>query len=449
MFWKKIPNRTYSTQEEKALPGHSVSSVTAASSIKQTSYMCGECFLLFPTTEAFSAHECHVIEVENTENINKEQEEEQPHASSLDISQQNEHAKTDVWKAEESEAAMEEAVASILGERMKRTVSQKNTSSNVQFDQTLIVPVEHSIEHTGIADHDMEPVVEHTVENTDETDGSMMEGVEIPSANVYMYDNPVYLNRLMKDNTFGRRVRHDAPYSHRLGPWDNKSSRLLINLLKEYPKAYFILDKECKRTEAWEMIRAKLTEAGYQFTVLQIRMRWRELCKKYRNTINHNDLYNTRKTCQYFDDLNNLFGIWDCPATLLLIRQLEANGNKRLGQNGGTRMRYRVWDQIRQSLLAHGYQFTSDQVQGRWSALVTLYQGMVEHNSKSHNEPISIAFKDHIARVFKYVPERNSKWLKIMEKRGKKPRMLRSRLAWMQINISVTKNGLCLLKDSS
>lgn len=54
------------------------------------------------------------------------------------------------------------------------------------------------------------------------------------------------------------------------GPWDNKSSRLLIQLLKENPKAYFILDKECKRTEAWEMIRVKLADAGYQFTVLQV-----------------------------------------------------------------------------------------------------------------------------------------------------------------------------------
>lgn len=68
----------------------------------------------------------------------------------------------------------------------------------------------------------------------------------------------------------------------------------------------------------------------------------------------------------YFDLLEHIFlydyvsvfvkGNWDRPATLLLIRQLEANGSKRLGQNGGTRMRYKVWEHIRQVLLAHGYQ---------------------------------------------------------------------------------------------
>ncbi|XP_071529650.1 uncharacterized protein [Panulirus ornatus] len=390
--------------------------------VVETSYMCGECFLLFPTTEDFSAHQCQITEVD-VENVDQDEEDHDPRTSSLDISQPSTCVRTGVWEAGESEAAMEEAVASILGERMKRMAPQRNTS-DVQFDQA-IVPSEHSIEHTGIVESQMEPVVEHTVENTDQSDaGVLVEGIEIPSANVYMYDNPVYLNRLMKDNTFGRRVRHDAPYSHRLGPWDNKSSRLLIQLLKEYPKAYFILDKECKRTEAWEMIRIKLAEAGYQFTVLQIRMRWRELCKKYRNTVNHNDLYGSRKTCQYFEDLSGLFGNWDRPATLLLIRQLEANGSKRLGQNGGTRMRYKVWEHIRQVLLAHGYQYTADQVQGRWSTLVTLYQRMVEHNSKPHNEQITVAYKDHIERVFKYVPERNSKWLKIMEKRGKKPKSL-------------------------
>lgn len=54
------------------------------------------------------------------------------------------------------------------------------------------------------------------------------------------------------------------------GPWDDKSSQLLIQLLKEYPEAYFILRKDYKRTEAWELIRFKLAEADYQFTVLQV-----------------------------------------------------------------------------------------------------------------------------------------------------------------------------------
>lgn len=396
-----------------------------------TSYMCGECFLLFPTTEDFNAHECQITEVEGVENVCHENDGEG--AATGDLPQPNSCVDTAVvWETGETEAAMEEAVASILGERMKKMAPLRNSSPESEFEQTLVVsgdhPGGHSIEHTSLIDPQMEPVVEHTVEHTDQVDpGMMVEGVEIPSANVYMYDNPVYLNRLMKDNTFGRRVRHDAPYSHRLGPWDNKSSRLLIQLLKENPKAYFILDKECKRTEAWEMIRVKLADAGYQFTVLQIRMRWRELCKKYRNTVNHNDMHNMRRTCQYFDELNDLFGIWDRPATLLLIRQLEANGSKRLGQNGGTRMRHKVWEHIRQVLAAHGYSYTADQVQGRWSTLVTLYQRMVEHNSKPHNEPINIAFKDHIERVFKYVPERNSKWLKIMEKRGKTPKTLKKK----------------------
>ena len=48
-------------------------------------------------------------------------------------------------------------------------------------------------------------------------------------------------------------------------------------------------------------------------------------------------------------------GVWDHPATLLLIRQLETNGGKPLGQNGGTRMRIKVWEHIRQVLASHGY----------------------------------------------------------------------------------------------
>lgn len=393
--------------------------------VVETSFMCGECFLLFPTTEDFSAHHCQVAEVVKVEDgSTQEVEVNQPTTSTLDVPQSTEIHIAGTWEAGESEAAMEEAVASILGERMKRTALQEHPPPKVQLGHNQEVS-EGEVGLANIKETQVDRLLEHTVEDTQHMEGNMqLDAVEIPTTNLYMYDNPVYLNRLMKDNTFGRRVRHDAPYSQRLGPWDNKSSRMLIRLLGEYPRAYFILDKECKRTEAWEIIRIRLAEADYQFTVLQIRMRWRELCKKYRNTVNHNDMSKTRKTCQFFDEMNELFGVWDHPATLLLIRQLEANGGKPLGQNGGTRMRIKVWEHIRQVLASHGYKYTADQVQGRWSNLVTLYQRMVEHNSRPHNEPLTIAFKDHIERIFNYVPERNSKWLKIMEKRGKCPKTM-------------------------
>lgn len=382
--------------------------------VVETSFMCGECFLLFPTTEEFNAHNCQESQVGGVQSIVEQDVScQEPVTGHLDVPESN----PCVWEAQESEAAMEEAVANILGEKMKKMAPQRQSGSRVEFEHTLNMGEEPSIEHKGIMDQQMESVVEHTVENKD--------FVEIPSSNIYMYDNPIYLNRLMKDNTFGRRVRHDAPYRLRLGPWDNKSSRLLINLVKEYPKAYFILDKECKRTEAWEMIRNKMSEAGYQFTVLQIRMRWRELVKTYRTTINYNDMHNVRRYCQYFEELTDLFGVWDYTATEMLIRQMELHGSKRLGQNGGTRMRFKIWNHIRLLLEAQGYNFTADQVQGRWSTLVNLYQRMVENNSKPYTEKITMAYREHMERVFNYVPERNSKWRKIMEKRGKTPRTVK------------------------
>ena len=59
---------------------------------------------------------------------------------------------------------------------------------------------------------------------------------------------------------------------------------------------------------------------------------------------------------------------------------------------------------------------------------MNLYQRMVENNSKPHTEKISMAFQEQMERVFNYVPERNSKWRKIMEKRGKTPRSVKSKL---------------------
>ncbi|KAK7069957.1 hypothetical protein SK128_000937 [Halocaridina rubra] len=104
---------------------------------------------------------------------------------------------------------------------------------------------------------------------------------------------------------------------------------------------------------------------------------------------------------------------------------MELHGSKRLGQNGGTRMRFKIWNNIRIVLEEQGYTFTADQVQGRWSTLVNLYQRMVENNSKPHNEKMTMAYKEIMEQVFNYHPERNAKWLKIMEKRGKMPKSVK------------------------
>lgn len=118
-----------------------------------------------------------------------------------------------VWEAGESEAAMEEAVASILGERMKRIAPQEHPVPEAQLGHSM-----EGGESECVEDPQVNPILDHTVEESEHLEGNVpLETVEIPTTNLYMYDNPVYLNRLMKDNTFGRRVRHDAPYSHRLG----------------------------------------------------------------------------------------------------------------------------------------------------------------------------------------------------------------------------------------
>ena len=102
---------------------------------------------------------------------------------------------------------MEEAVASILGERMKKMAPMRNSSPEGEFEQTLVVTgdtTQHTIEHTSLLEPQLEPVVEHTVDHTDHMDqtesGIVVESVEIPSANVYMYDkSPLLVSRKMKE----------------------------------------------------------------------------------------------------------------------------------------------------------------------------------------------------------------------------------------------------------
>lgn len=53
--------------------------------------MCGECFLLFPTTEDFNAHECQVAVVDRVDNVPAEAvEDNKASTSALDVPQSTE-----------------------------------------------------------------------------------------------------------------------------------------------------------------------------------------------------------------------------------------------------------------------------------------------------------------------------------------------------------------------
>lgn len=53
--------------------------------------MCGECFLLFPTTEDFNAHHCQVAEVDKVDDVATEAAGgSQPSTSVLDVPQSTE-----------------------------------------------------------------------------------------------------------------------------------------------------------------------------------------------------------------------------------------------------------------------------------------------------------------------------------------------------------------------
>ena len=125
-------------------------------------------------------------------------------------------------------ADLEKDVANILDEmkytvptraRLQQNLVASEDQEGAVPDQTFIInyEVEPSQDGTGISNlveqniqYDMETVIDEHAENA-------VEGVEIPSSCLFPYENPAYLNRLMKDNTVGKRVRHDAPYTHRLG----------------------------------------------------------------------------------------------------------------------------------------------------------------------------------------------------------------------------------------
>ncbi|XP_069173221.1 uncharacterized protein [Procambarus clarkii] len=235
-------------------------------------------------------------------------------------------------------------------------------------------------------------------------------------------DDTYRLNRTMRDKDFKLNRSHFYCFKDTLGDWDERSTRLLIQLIHSHPKTHFLLPiRTEKRMGHWERIHREMEAAGYTFTILQLRMRWREVLQKYRWTVDYNDRHEIKKRCEYFDEMNEFFGDWDKDATHSLLKQmhrikLENQKNKII------RIGYSRWQKITENLNSEGHRFNINMVEGRWRNMVTMFKTIVDYNFIPNVEPRSMAYKRDLEELVKYVPQRRQYYEK---KKGRSVKMER------------------------
>ncbi|CAL4105055.1 unnamed protein product, partial [Meganyctiphanes norvegica] len=218
------------------------------------------------------------------------------------------------------------------------------------------------------------------------------------------------LNRMMRDRDFKLGRTNFYSFKDTLGDWDERSTQSLIELIQKHPKAHFLLSQKSERRLVhWENIHKEMCKAGYSFTVLQLRMRWREVLRKYRWTVDYNDHHSIKKTCEYMDEMNQLFGEWDCDATMALFEQMKQIQNESAGKQL-VRVGFAGWERISANLMAQGHRFSVYKVEARWRNLVNLYKTMVDHNAMPHVQPYSIAFQEQLQNLVVYEPNRRKRY---------------------------------------
>lgn len=221
------------------------------------------------------------------------------------------------------------------------------------------------------------------------------------------------LNRIMRDKDFKLERSNFYSFKDTLGDWDERATQFLIQLMQKYPKCHFILSSKTeKRMIHWEAAHKEMEMAGYTFTILQLRMRWREVLQKYRWTVDYNDSHEIKKRCEYFDEMNHLFGEWDSDATSSLLNQMHRvkleNINKKIMRIG-----FSGWEKITENINCDGYRFSVDMVEARWRNLVTLYKTMVDHNALPNVEAYTIACKEDLEKLVNYIPKRRHNYEKV------------------------------------
>ncbi|XP_068757597.1 uncharacterized protein [Montipora capricornis] len=72
----------------------------------------------------------------------------------------------------------------------------------------------------------------------------------------------------------------------------------------------FFKDKKSKKKTLWEEISKEMQEKGYGYTGAQCETKFKNLKQNFTKTVDHNNVSgNDKKTCPYFEELNDIFGM--------------------------------------------------------------------------------------------------------------------------------------------
>lgn len=89
--------------------------------------------------------------------------------------------------------------------------------------------------------------------------------------------------------------------------WSHTAILLLLQLWDQHQES-FVSPKTKKKT-IWQKIARLLSESGHVVSWAQAESKWKNLTKRYRDVIDHNNTSgNSKKTCAYFNEISDIYG---------------------------------------------------------------------------------------------------------------------------------------------
>ena len=89
--------------------------------------------------------------------------------------------------------------------------------------------------------------------------------------------------------------------------WESKHVLQLISLWSEYQERFN--SPKHKKKAVWQNIVEVPNVNGCPATWIQAESKWKNLTKRYRDTVDHNNASgNGRRTCQFFEELSDIYG---------------------------------------------------------------------------------------------------------------------------------------------
>ena len=123
----------------------------------------------------------------------------------------------------------------------------------------------------------------------------------------------------------GQRSTTPSPTPYTSVKWSRPEVLYLLSLYRD--REYKFKDKKTKKKAVWDEVAAEMAVKGYNYTGLRCETKFKNLKQNFTKTVDHNNKTGNDKTCPFYEELEEIYGLTPCVKPVAVCSNRVQNGS--------------------------------------------------------------------------------------------------------------------------